>query len=248
MSVTMVELEPLTVKSLKEEFISRFEPLILSGRFKTGQKLPPERELARQLRVSRPVVHEGLLELAYRGLLTIVPRKGVFINDYRTEGSIEVLISLFNYNKGDLDPGLLKSLLEMRRLIETELASMAALNRNEEHLKTLNLILEKERDLKIDDKESITEIDFNFHHTIAMATGNLIYPLLLNSFKPVYTNLLKIFYSDPSVVKKVFWFHRKLSGYIETKNQKAALRVMKSILIYGEKNLLRIISGKIDLK
>ena len=62
-------LKPLKAESLKEVFISRFEDLILTGKLAIGQRLPPERELAVQLGVSRPVVHEGLLDLQLRASL-----------------------------------------------------------------------------------------------------------------------------------------------------------------------------------
>ena len=80
--------EPLRTDSLKDVFVLRFEELILSGKIKVGQKLPSERELALQLCVSRPVVHEGLVELASRGLVSLKPRIGATVNDYRKEGSI----------------------------------------------------------------------------------------------------------------------------------------------------------------
>jgi GntR family transcriptional repressor for pyruvate dehydrogenase complex len=69
-------LEPLAAVSLKDEFIRRFEGLILSGRLAIGEQMPPERTLALQLGVSRSVVHEGLLELATRGLVSMPPVMG----------------------------------------------------------------------------------------------------------------------------------------------------------------------------
>src|SRR5512137_2428558 len=80
-------LKPLKADSLVEVFISRFENLILTGKIAIGQKLPSERELALQLGVSRPVVHEGLVDLAAKGLVTMKPRVGTMVNDYRKEGS-----------------------------------------------------------------------------------------------------------------------------------------------------------------
>jgi len=56
-----------------------------------------------QLGVSRPVVHEGLLELAARGLVTIRPRHGAIVSDYRTQGSVTMLASLLAYQQGELD-------------------------------------------------------------------------------------------------------------------------------------------------
>ena len=79
-------LKPIRTESLKDIFIKRFEELILSGTFPVGQKLPSERELAFQLGVSRPVVHEGLVDLAAKGMVTLIPRVGTIVNDYRQEG------------------------------------------------------------------------------------------------------------------------------------------------------------------
>ncbi|MBW1814590.1 MAG: FadR family transcriptional regulator, partial [Deltaproteobacteria bacterium] len=113
-------LKPIKSESLKEIFISRFENLILSGKLSIGQKLPSERELALQLGVSRPVVHEGLVDLASKGLITLTPRIGTVVNDYRTEGSLAMLTSLFNYHDGQLQPAILESVLDMRMLFERE--------------------------------------------------------------------------------------------------------------------------------
>ncbi len=88
---------PIKAESLKDIFVSRFEELILSGKLSIGEKLPSERELALQLSVSRPVVHEGLVELASKGLITLKPRVGATVNDYRKEGSPDILFSLFEY-------------------------------------------------------------------------------------------------------------------------------------------------------
>jgi len=56
-----------------DNFISRFEEMILSGKLSIGEKLPSERDLAVKLGVSRPVVHEGLIDLSIKGLITRTP-------------------------------------------------------------------------------------------------------------------------------------------------------------------------------
>ena len=86
--------KPLKPASLKEEFVLYMEELILGGSMKPGERLPPERELAKKFKVSRPVVHEGLRTLETRGLVTLRPRHGVVINDYRKEGTLDLLLSL----------------------------------------------------------------------------------------------------------------------------------------------------------
>lgn len=237
-------LKPIKADSLKEVFVSRFEELILSGRLSIGQKLPSERELAIQLNVSRPVVHEGLVELASKGLITLRPRSGAIVNDYRKEGSPDILNSLFNYHQGKLDPKMLNGILSMRILFEVETARLAALNRTEEHVAQFREILELEEQTDHTDVEALTEIDFQFHHLITMATDNLIYPLLLNSMKKIYTNLSGQFFTDPSVVPQVFSFHREMTGAIETGNGKRAVSVMKRILKHGERHFILMINGR----
>lgn len=234
-------LKPIKVESLKEVFVSRFEALILSGQLSIGQKLPSERELAFQLNVSRPVVHEGLVDLAAKGLVTLKPRSGAVVNDYRKNGSPDILNSLFNYHKGQLEPGILSSILSMRILFEVETARMAAINRTEEQVASFEGLLQREQKLKHSDLEGLVEVDFEFHHLIALASGNLIYPLLMNSMKKIYTNLTRQFFEDPSVVQKTFAYHREMVVALKAGDVKSTVRVMKKMLKHGENHVNRMI-------
>jgi len=237
-------LKPIKAESLKEVFVSRFEELILSGRLSIGQKLPSERELALQLYVSRPVVHEGLVALAAAGLVTLKPRVGAVVNDYRRQGSVALLTSLFNYQRGQLAPEILNSVLSLRLLFEVETARLAALNRTDEHLQRFRQIVDREAEIGKTAIEALVEADFEFHHLITLATGNLIYPLLLNSMKSIYTNLTRQFFADPAVVPRVFAFHREMATALAGKDDKAAVRIMRKILKHGEKHLMLLMNGR----
>jgi fatty acid metabolism transcriptional regulator FadR len=230
-------LKPIRTQSLKDVFIKRFEELILSGKFPVGQKLPSERELALQLGVSRPVVHEGLVDLAAKGLVTMIPRVGTLVNDYRKEGSLSILTSLVNYHQGNLEPGLLVSLLEMRLLFEVETARLAALHRDRDQLESFRTLLLEEDRINQGDVGAICELDFDFHHLIALASGNHIYPLLLNSFRHCYANLAGQFFSNPTVVSVVFDFHKKIVKAITDKNETSAARIMRRMLDHGAEHL-----------
>ncbi|MEW5723823.1 MAG: GntR family transcriptional regulator, partial [Thermodesulfobacteriota bacterium] len=208
----MIELfPPLQSDSLKDVFVARFEELILSGRISIGQKLPAERDLAQQLGVSRPVVHEGLVDLAAKGLVTLVPRRGTVVNDYRRCGSLALLNSLFSYHQGSLSPELRSSLLEMRELFEVETARLAARRGPGEQVKGLYEILAREEQAIPGDPEAQADLDFEFHHQVAMASGNLLYPLLLQSCRQVYTNLSRRFFAVPENQPPVLEFHRRLA-------------------------------------
>jgi len=231
-------LEPPVAVSPKREFIRRFEGLILSGQLAMGEHLPPERDIATQLGVSRPVVHEGLLELAARGLVTIRPRHGAVVNDYRTQGSVTMLASLVAYQQGELDPSLAAGLIDMRLLFEIETTRRAALNRTDEQLASLQLLVEREKVAPESDIEEITRLDFQVHHMIALASGNPVYAMLMKSFEPAYTNLSGRFFAVPGMAKGVFRGHEALVRLIERRDVEGAMSVMRSLLEQGAKVLL----------
>lgn len=237
-------LKPLKTESLVEIFIRRFEGLILSGKISIGEKLPSERELAIQLGVSRSVVHEGLIELESRGLVTMKPRSGTVVNDYRRNGSLTLLNSLVKYSTGLIEPKILESMLKMRVLFETETAALSALNRTDEHLAEFANIIEKEKQCRRDELESVSTLDFEFHLLVAISSGNLIYPLMLNSFKEVYTNLTREFFKDDSVTESVFINHEKLYKAIVKKDKKNAVKIMEEIISHGESHLKKLLSSK----
>jgi len=230
-------IEQIKAESLKEIFIKQFEELILSGYFSIGEKLPSERDLAKKMGVSRPVVHEGLVDLASKGLVSMKPRSGTIVNDYRKEGSLAILTSLFEYNEKKMADRLLDSLLDMRMLFEEENARLAAANHTKEQMEDFKTILKQEKLTNHSDIEGITELDFKFHHLIAMSSGNMIYPLMINSLKTFYTNMSGRFFSVPKVVPVVFNFHKKLVEAFKIKDEALAAAIMKEMLIHGEKHL-----------
>ncbi len=232
----------LKKQTLVDDFIIRFEEMILSGKLSIGEKLPSERDLAAKLGVSRPVVHEGLIDLASKGLVTRTPAGGAIINDYRKDGSLSMLTSLLNFQGGLPESQLAESTLEFRALIEVENARLAALNRTEEQLAGMQSILEEEKHIRVDEVEAIAQMDFRLHHLIALATNNIFYPLLLNSFKRLYLGGVQIFYSDPKMVPEVFEFHRELVKAIEARNATAAADVMQRMLQHGANSYQDIVA------
>lgn len=112
--------------SMKELFIKEIEALILSGQLKVGEKLPTERELADEMKISRTIVNLGLSELKNKGFIDIVPRKGAFVADYAKNGKLDTLISIINFNGGRFDKKTVNSIMEFRRINEGEGTYLAA--------------------------------------------------------------------------------------------------------------------------
>lgn len=245
--MTLEQLPKLKKQTLVDDFINRFEEMILSGALSIGEKLPSERDLAAQLGVSRPVVHEGLIDLANKGLITRSPNGGAVINDYRKHGSLPMLNSLLSFHNILLEPNIARSTLEFRLLVEVENARLAARHRSPEQLAELQAILEQEQNLNGSAAQEVGQLDFAFHHLIAMSTGNIFYPLLLNSFKALYLSFVNRFYAIPGMAQQVFDYHAQLVRAIAAQDEQAAAGVMTRMLEHGHKYMTDVIFPDVNL-
>ncbi len=229
--------EPIKNQSLKDACIARLEGLILSGELQIGARLPSERDFASRIGVSRPILHEALVDLDTKGLVEIVPRRGVYVCDYRRSGSLAILSSLLAYHNGKLDPSFIQSMIDMRLTVETETARLAALNRTKEQMLGFHALLVEERQAARDNPQAFIDLDFLFHLSVAIASGNLIYPLIINSFKGVYTSLtgefFRKYYGTP-VVETVRQFHVRLIDAFDLQDAESARSTMIEMLKHGE--------------
>lgn len=187
--IDMAEMEfgKLCAPTLKELFVREMEGSILSGRLPVGAKLPTERELSEMMQVSRAVVNAGLSEMERKGFLTVKPRSGTFVADYRRNGTAETLVSIMSYNGGMLGRAEIKSILEFRMVLDTlavrllipriDSAGLAALA---DHVLSLK---------ETDSPSKAAEIAFNFHHELGILCGNTLLPLIFYSFKYPIINL-----------------------------------------------------------
>lgn len=175
-----MEFEKLISPSLKELFISNIEAKILSGELPVGQQLPPERQLAQSMGVSRAVVNSGIVELENRGFLDVRPRVGTFVADYRRAGTMETLKSIMTYNRGRLRNEEIRSILEVRDALD-KLAVADTIP----HVTELDNMLLQEKVEAIRqarDNRQAAEAAFAFQHELAMLSGNTLLPLIFRSF------------------------------------------------------------------
>lgn len=230
MSVELNKLEP---QSLKDLFMSEIERLIISDTLKAGQRLPPERDLATRMGVSRSVVNAGILELASKGFLRVVPRKGTFVNDYRHEGTLAIFKSLLNHLGEDMDLKLFIDTNSARKVLEVECARAAALNRTRENLDSLTLLMEEMK--KAHDADTLISTNVQFHHQLAIASDNMILCVLLNSFQDIIKKVLSRFYAIPRAVQSSLESHALLLEDIRTGNSASAAARMEKIFIDSER-------------
>jgi len=187
-----MEFTKLSAPSLKELFTQQLETMILSGKLPTGEKLPPERELAKSMQVSRAVVNAGITELARKGFLMIKPRIGTFVADYRRNGTMDTLISIMNYNGGILRKAEIRSILELRIALDSLAIELCVPKITDDEITILkNYVMQMGES---DSPKMASELAFRFQHELAFLSGNTLLPLIFSSFKVPILSLWERFY------------------------------------------------------
>jgi len=169
-----VSFQKITKNTNLEMIIDQIKNEIKNGELKPGEKLPPERELAKLLGVSRTSIRESIQALAFSGYLNVIHGKGAFVNDSALKyDEISNLIT----NISDFS---LSSLMEVRIMMEAEFARIAALRGNEDDIKKIKDCYEKMKNA-----ESISSFvieDLGFHMAIAEASHNELMNCLMRIF------------------------------------------------------------------
>ena len=119
-----MEFQKISSPSLRELFVDQLEHMILSGKIKIGEKLPPERQLAEMMQVSRAVVNGGIADLEKKGFLIVKPRSGAFVADYRRKGTIDTLLAIMKYNGGRMRNEEIRSIFEIRIALDSLAAKL----------------------------------------------------------------------------------------------------------------------------
>jgi DNA-binding FadR family transcriptional regulator len=132
---------------------------IESGKFKLGDRLPTERELADQFGVSRPTLREALIALEMLGMIEARHGMGIYV----TRTQLPLTASSFDFEIGAFE------LIEARRLFEGEAAALAAATIDDEQLAELQRLLVL---MAHEDEIQGEDADREFHLVIARATGN----------------------------------------------------------------------------
>lgn len=154
--------------SLSDAAFSRLREGIASGTWAPGERLPSERDLADLMGVSRPVVREAIKRLVGQGLVEVRPRRGLFV----VAASADDLGDAFERLIG-ADFDRVNELLELRRVLESRSAYLAAQYATAEDIAILEEIFDE---MEQDVREGGTgdAADVRFHCAIASAAGNTV--------------------------------------------------------------------------
>lgn len=166
-------------RNLSTELVDALTRQIRSGELSPGQKLPTEAAIMEAFSVSRTVVREAISRLQASGLAETRHGIGTFVlaQALQEPGGFRITSDQLATLRDVI------ALLELRIGIETEAAALAAVRRQEEHLRNMAQAL-KAFASAIEHGESSVSADFQFHQEIARATGNPHFIELLSSLGP----------------------------------------------------------------
>jgi GntR family transcriptional repressor for pyruvate dehydrogenase complex len=228
-------IEPLEREQrLYERVVEKVLELISSGAWKPGYRLPPERELSEAFGVSRTVVREAVKALEARGVLESVTGSGVSVR--RADVNI-VSQSLQTYmqlaNRDDFEIRL----NEVRRVLEVEMVALAAVRRTPEQLTKLRKICQQMR-VKGHTAKQMAELDFSLHITLAEATQNDLFKVLLAPLINQLRHHIILTWEDfPRPVEQVFDQHEAIVAAVENGEAEAARQAMMKHLIFSREVL-----------
>ena len=156
-------IQSIEPRRLYRQIADQVRTLIRSKEFPAGSRLPPERDLARQLGVSRPSVREALIALEVEGLVEVRIGSGIYVLGPRagSERVAEVMTG-----SGPFE------LLRARRVVEGECAALAAKAARKPQLAAMAEALEQMQRIKEVEKRPPLAADRLFHLRVAEATGN----------------------------------------------------------------------------
>ena len=192
-----------------EKIINYVEQQVMQGRYKKGDKLPPERELAALLGASRNSVREGLGILERMGAISSQQGAGNFISDNFEKTLIEVMTLMFI-----LEEGTFREISEFRYALETQALALAMEHISKKQLADIEYymsMLEKtpEEDMK-------AYYDKKIHYTITAASGNRF-------IKDMRAKIL----SDGSNSEGLMAAHREMVEALREKNMEKGMQALK---------------------
>lgn len=159
----------------------KLQEMIRSGELVPGQKIPSQRVLSEQLKVSRPSLREALMTLETLGLVRTLPARGTFVVDPEQDDAAP---RMWRYD----DSYSLLDVFQSRVLIEGELCRLSAGTLSEAVLQSLESANEAfEQAWRAEDLIAHVEADLRFHRTIAENCSNLMLRRLYQSVQELLT-------------------------------------------------------------
>jgi GntR family transcriptional repressor for pyruvate dehydrogenase complex len=235
--------EPLVRELSREQTLSsrvlvELERLIVDSHLEAGARLPSERELASQFGVSRTVVREAMRALVAKGLVTIENGRGTVVHAPSALEAAETMSRLLKMQPGGFD---YEKVVEVRRVLETNIAELAAARRTPADIASMEAIL-IEAESKIDDPDAFVEEDIAFHRALASATHNEIFLVILESISQMLIEGRLLALRIPGTPARSIEYHRRILDAVRLGRATAARNAMDSHMDEARETLQQAIT------
>ena len=212
-------------KTLAEQVADGIMNLIQETPYKAGDKLPTEKELCESTGAGRNTVREALKILASRNVLEIRQGAGTFVSEKQGIPDDPLGFSMVNDHVK-----LTKDLLQVRIMLEPQIAALAAQCAKEHEIRELEEILE-EMEAAMKKREDYSELDTKFHTKIAQCTHNIVMENLL----PVIGKGVAVFAKEVAQTEydRTWISHRKIFCYIRDHKPFESEMEMQYHLLYN---------------
>ncbi|MGG0248147.1 FadR/GntR family transcriptional regulator [Peribacillus frigoritolerans] len=227
-------------KKIYEEVSDELYEMIRSGSLKPGEQLDSIQQLAENFQVGRPAIREALSALSSMGLIEIKQGEGTFVKTFDPAIMNHPLSAALL-----MDQDNIKHLLEVRKILESGTAEVAAKKRTEENLIELKDMLFNMEKVS-DDEELSDKADISFHVAVANASQNELLITLMNHVSELMTEKMRdirraALYSEEMTLKQLYLQHVRIYDAIVAQDEDGARSAMLFHLQSVEESLDRVI-------
>ena len=223
-----MEIEPIKSTRIYEEIVRQVKQLIAEGKLKSGDQLPPERDLAEKFMVSRTSVREALRALQSRGLIDIRAGEGAFVRDISVDTLIEPLALVILPHREAVG-----ELFEARRVLEPAIAALAARRATRDELAEMERILDAQAKEVGEGRTGVAQ-DTALHSAIAHSVHNRAITRIVGALMDLLALSREESLHTPGRPSRSHEDHRRILSAIKRRDETGAQQAMLDHLIAVE--------------
>ncbi len=223
-------MKPLTPQTLPGRVLESLASFVNDAHLAVGDRLPPERDIASQLGVSRALVREALQRWLALGYITRKNGRGTFLAREIPQDAHLMVLHI------GVDIASLRSTFEIRRALEPEAAALAAVRATPETVRKLRALL-ADVEAAYTEKDDAPDEDWAFHRAVYHATGNPLFLQIIDSIHHSFRRFWENPVQEPGFARRGIIYHLDLVNAIENHDPDAAREATLNILRVLEEEL-----------